>query len=387
MFPMSILGVITLVAVAGNPSVTIPADKHSDRNASAVAISADGSLVAAGFGGGFIPGPSPMIPSGRVVVWDRKTGKQLHAFKQVGDILRVGFSSDGRYLAYNWIYTPGDSIHARQVVLVDLKKGEAIHRWESVSFAFSPTKNHLLVGHRSEIEMVEVPSLKQVRTISVPMPRTIAVSADGKSAAALGSFWQANRRSGDGLYYFGLDNDASRIRNGENLDKAQSLILAPDGKQIVTGHDGGEARIWSTADLDARPRLLSHDTPLAVFPLYLDKGATLGVFTQPANGVNWRYGKTDPQGLKVEKGRTPPWADLFRYDLSADPPKAIHWRAEDASYRTVYARFRSTRGHPEVNSRRYILSTDGKTLVIGCNGCTLVDASTGKIERSFSCHE
>lgn len=388
MLAISILSALAIFITDDNPSVTISAVKHAGPNASAVALSADGSRVAAGYGGDWVPGTSPMVPRGRAVVWDRKTGNQLHAFKQIGDILRVEFSPDGRYLAYNWIYTPGDSLHARMVVLIDLKKGEAIHRWESDSFAFSTVKNDLLVGLDSKIEVVEVPSLNQVRAINVSSARTIAVSADGKSAAALGNFWQANRGSRDGLYHFRLDDgSAPRIRNGENLNKAQGLTLSPDGKQIVTGHDGGEARVWSAADLDAKPRLLTLGTPLAVFPLFLDNGKTLGLFNQPANGMSWSYDRADPSGFKVEKGRTSPWADLYRYDLSADPPKAVHWRLQDASYRTHYARFQTTRGHPEVNSRRYVLSADGRTLVVGCNGCTLVDTTTGKIERSFTCEE
>lgn len=76
----------------------------------------------------------------------------------------------------------------------------------------------------------------------------------------------------------------------------------------------------------------------------------------------------------------PPWADLYRYEPEAAEPRPVLWRFQDAGYRTFYARFRTTRSTPEVNSRRYVLSGDGKTIVAGCNGCTLIDARTGQIE-------
>jgi hypothetical protein len=387
MLSLVTISTLAIFIADAKPALLVPAVKHSGPNAAAVALSVDGTRVAAGYGGDWIPGTNPMIPRGRIFVWDRKTGKQLHRFKQIGDILRVEFSADGQYLAYNGIYTPGDSIHARQVVLVDLKKGEAIRKWESDSFAFSPVKNHLLIGVGNKIEVLEIPSLNTVRSIQVSSPRVIAVSADGKSGAALGTFWQANRGFPDGLYLFGLEEDkAPRIRNGENLHKAQSLAFSPDGKQIVTGHDGGEARIWSSADLEAKPKLQRIDTPLAVFPLYLDE-KTLGLVTQPANGSSWAYDKAAPSGFKIEKGKTPPWADLYRFEVNGAEPEPVIWRFQDASYSTHYARFGTTRGTPEANSRRYVLSRDAKTLVVGCNGCSVIDAATGKIERSYQGEE
>ncbi|MFO0911398.1 MAG: WD40 repeat domain-containing protein [Pirellulales bacterium] len=381
----ALVAVVALLAVGGPPAVTIPAEKHAGPNAAAVAISADGARVAAGYGGDWTGYQPLRDPSGGVAVWDRQTGQQLYSTKQIGDILRVEFSKDGRYLAYNWIYTPGDSVHANQVVLVDLQTGEAIQKWESESFAFSPTDNLVLVGQRDGIDVVSLPSLEKVRQLPVSYPRCIAVSSDGQRVAALGAYWQDRRGTPDGLYVVALDGSGEPwVRHGEQLGKAQSLAISADGRSVATGHDGGEVRIWNTTDASAPPRLLAVDTPLALFPLFWSDGSSLAIFTQPVNGATWDYRQVDSAVVPVKEGESPPWAEGYIHDLSVGPAGVIHWRLEDASYVTHYARFQTTRGHPEVNSRRYVLSPDGRTLIASCNGCTLIDVATGRIERSFA---
>jgi dipeptidyl aminopeptidase/acylaminoacyl peptidase len=128
------------------PVVTVPAVKHKGDNAAAVAISADGALVAAAYGGPSTARFPLEGTTGGLWVWDRKTGKQLYSLKEFGSILRVEFSRDGRCLAYTRIYTPGDSIHTARTALIDWKAGKVVHHWEADCFAFDPTGDRILVG-------------------------------------------------------------------------------------------------------------------------------------------------------------------------------------------------------------------------------------------------
>jgi dipeptidyl aminopeptidase/acylaminoacyl peptidase len=128
------------------PVVTVPAVNHKGDNAAAVAISADGALVAAAYGGPSTARFPLEGTTGGLWVWDRKTGKQLYSLKEFGSILRVEFSRDGRCLAYTRIYTPGDSIHTARTALIDWKAGKVVHHWEADCFAFDPTGDRILVG-------------------------------------------------------------------------------------------------------------------------------------------------------------------------------------------------------------------------------------------------
>ena len=143
--------ILALLLASPTPPTTGPliirATKNSG-NAQSVAVSADGRYVAAGFGGP-LKDRFPQNPNGGgVFVWERETGKFVFARGEFGDIIKLGFSRDGRYLAYSRVYTPGDSIEANGTVLVDLTTGKVVKGWRGsrVSFAFSPTEDLMVVS-------------------------------------------------------------------------------------------------------------------------------------------------------------------------------------------------------------------------------------------------
>jgi len=352
-------------------------------NAQSVAISADGRYVAAGFGGP-LKERFPQNPNGGgIFVWERETGKFVFARGEFGDVTKLGFSRDGRYLAYSRVYTPGDSIEANDTVLVDLTTGKVVKGWggSRVSFAFSPTED-LMVVSGSRTTVFDLKTLKVRRTVKVPDAWAYAFSADGKTVAALCYYWTKRNGSPKGLALFTPEQEKPRfILNDESIRSAMAITVSPSGQQIVTGHTDGVAKIWNTKKPRANRRLRI-DTRLSVFPFFCDEGKTLVLATQPANGRSWAYDRSTPSGIKSSTKAIASSCDLYRFEFTSLKQTA-HWLFEDASFRTFHARFGRSRNHPEYNPTRFALSRDGRVLVSGCNGGCTVDWKSGKQIRTF----
>jgi len=368
------------------PTVTKPVvirATENGGNAQSVAISADGTYVAAGFGGPLQP-RFPQNPNGGgVFVWERKTGNVVYARGEFGDIIKIGFSRDGRYLAYSRVYTPGDSIEANNTMLVDLTTGAVVQGWggSRVSFAFSPTED-LLVVSDSGTTVFDLNTLKTRRTIKVRDAGAYAFSADGNSVAALCYYWTNRKGTPTGLALLTPQRKKPHfVLNDESIRSAMAVAISPSGKHIVTGHIDGVAKIWSTENPKANKRL-QIDTRLAVFPLFADAGSTLVLATQPANGRSWMYDRSTPSGFKISASDRASYCDLYKFE-SVSWKQTAHWRFEDAAFRTFYARFGKSRNHPEYNPARFALSSDGGILVAACNGGCTVDWMTGKQLRTF----
>jgi len=361
----------------------IAAAENRTGNAQSVAISANRKFVAAGFGGS-LRGRFPEKPDGGgVFVWERDTGKIILARGEFGDVIKVGFSRDGRFLAYARVYTPGDSIEANNTVLIDLRSTEVVKRWggSQLAFAFSPTED-LLVVSGSRTGVFDLRSRTVIRTVDVRGARAFGFSADGRRVAALCYHWEGRRGTPNGLAVFSPHQDQPQfVIADDSVRSANAIALSPDAKQIVTGHAGGVAKIWNVKQ-QASTDQWQLKTPLSVFPIFSDQGMSLTLATQPANGLSWKYDRTSPSGFKITKGEPASSADLFRFDLGSSK-QSRHWRFEDASFRTFYARFGSSRHYPEYNPARFALSQDGKTLAAGCNGCCLIDWETGRRIREF----
>ncbi|MDP6718478.1 MAG: hypothetical protein QGF59_07520, partial [Pirellulaceae bacterium] len=80
------------------------------RDAHCVTYSPDGKLVAIAFSGQsnqqFPPGPHPNPRKCGVVQWfDVASSRRLHRKETFGDITRVAFSPDGRFVAASRLYT------------------------------------------------------------------------------------------------------------------------------------------------------------------------------------------------------------------------------------------------------------------------------------------
>ncbi len=362
--------------------VVIAAKKTPSSNAESVAISEDGQYVAAGFGGPS-NGRFPLKANGGgVFVWEQKSGKQVFSRGEFGDVIKVAFSRDSRYFAYSRIYTPGDSVEANTTVLIDLRSKEVVKRWNTAAFAISPTDDLMVVSGSRATEVWDLSSLNVIRTVDVRGSRAFAFSGDGKTVAALCYYWANNIGKPTGLSIFALGgDDPPQVVSHASIRSACAITISADSKFIVTGHTGGQARIWDAKD-GSEVKALTVESTLAVFPFFLHQGKTLVLATQPANGTSWQYDQTERSGFQFKSSKAPPSSDLFLFDLPTFQPKRS-WRLEDASYRTYYARFGSARDYPEYNPARFDVSTDGNILMTPCNGCCAVNPVTGKLLRVY----
>ncbi len=267
-------------------SLVIPAKRHPGGNAESVAVSHNGKYVATGFGGPS-SGRFPLKPDGgRIVVWERESGKQVFSQGEFGDVIKIAFSRDSRLLAYSRIYTPGDSVEADTTALIDLGSQEVVQRWPTAAFAFSPTDDLMVVSGRSATKVIDLKTRKVARTVDVRRPRAFAFSGDGKTVVALCDYRTDNRGGPTGLAVFAPRGEEQPvIVNHPSLRRACAIAVSTDGKQVVTGDTDGEARVWNAVGL-TKPQTLKVDTPWALFPFFLDKGRTLVLAEQPANGVS-----------------------------------------------------------------------------------------------------
>jgi WD40 repeat protein len=334
---------------------TIPAI-GSDKviNATVVAISADGTLVAGGF-------DSPVVEPGQVAVYDRKTGDEIYrAPEEVRSYLFVSmeFSRDNRYLAVATYLPESDFGGGVPVVqLIDLKEKKRVKKWGENGFAFSPTEDLLYLTTKTHIEVLELPRLKVLKKIAVPLAGRLAVSPDGKTVAArhktdLGpeKGWRY-----DDLAVIDAASGAVALKYQGFADSTgAALAFSPDGKRIATGHWKGEAWVWSAVK-EGEPQHIKVETPFGLYPLWFDN-ETLGLFMQRRS-----------QGIEKEET----WTDMYRCDLSKGEPEAIRWRFENAI------------GQWSANSGRFALTADRRRMVVACNGMSVIDLNARKVERTF----
>lgn len=371
-------------------SIVVPGKVHQRGNAESVAISRDGKYIAASFGG-----PSnarfPLQPrGGGIVVWETKSGEVVLEHGEYGDIVKIDFSPDGKYVAYARLYTPGDSIELNVVRVLNVGTGQVVFDKPGETFVFATHEDTFLFGSRADLKVLDRSNWKPLWTIDMngvggrgSRVRALTLSADGMTAAALCYHWVDNRGNPGGLAVFDPSKkQIDSIRGDASLRNAMAVAFSPDGRQIVTGHTEGRATIWSV-DPDQKPTRLTVKTNLSVFPLFLDEGKSLALFTQPANSPQWTYDSTQPSGFDIKQSGSPSGADLYRFDVKTSQETLPRWRFENASYKTYYYRFGSSKNHPEANPVKWVLSADGKTLVAGCNGCSEIDLASGKIIRQY----
>lgn len=380
---------------AGAPKpLVIAAQRHSKDNAQAVAFSPDGRLVAAAFGGP-TNGRFPLEPrGGGVAIWETATGKQLRFIGEYGDIIRLEFSGDGLSLAYARVYTPGDSIQDDVVVVLDVDSGKVRRRWRADTFATLPAPDRLVIPSGQEgclaLQLDDF-QIKGRLLSKYRQPRCLAVSSDGKLVAAVHHVEKpVLRKDGTvdpnvfvlrvkGLTLFNATTlDEMRQTQSEKLSSCYALAVAPGGKQVATGHNGGMVRIWDGATLK-ESRQLTVDTANHVCPLFAPDGQKLAVLTQAASGS--RYAN-DEKGIVIDRRHAGPGCELCIYDTKTFA-MTHRWQFEDGAFRTWYARFGKSMLHPEYNPGRLAFSPDGKHLLVGCNGAVLVEAATGKVVRQF----
>ncbi|TWT38624.1 WD40 repeat domain-containing protein [Blastopirellula retiformator] len=386
-------------AVAEEP-VVAPAARHQQGNAQSVAFSPDGRLVAAGFGGPVVTRDKQRVKQGRIVVWEAATGKLVHQVEAYGDVVGLQFASDGRSCLVSRVYTPGDSVDDNVSRLIPIGDGEETRlSFGRMSYlaTLSPTSGQFAIVKGRDIAQVfdslaademmgEVHELSIVDSYSAS---ALAFASDGKTFAAVhGRLEPILRKDGTlALRARAIRNDVltlfetttwsvqDSVVNEELLD-CTALAVSRDARWIATGHPGGIARVWDGRTLQKKEEMnLQAET--AVLPRFAPDGKRLALLTQPSGGLTWRRSQT-PSGFTFERQWNQTPCELALYEAKEFQLQRT-FRLEDAAFATYHA----NRPRASLNPARLAFSPDGNSILVGCNGVTLLDAETGETIRQF----
>lgn len=358
--------------------------KHTAPNAQSVAISPDGKFIAAAFGGPS-NGRFPLQPTtGGVAVFQRDTGERVSFAGQYGDIVSLQFVADGKSLLYGRVYTPGDSIDDNLIGAIDTATGEKLqptsHFGSASVCAASPTAEFVLFEKGTDIlHLTSLADLRRGKRDGTPLKfddsysaRCVGFSPDGETFAAVhgrteplldatGAVRPNARRIANKCLTI-WDADMLHVRGrivSDELSDCLALSVAPHGQWIATGHKSGVVRIW-----DPTKREPIHKLTVAaagyVRPLFSPAGDELAVLAQTT---------TVRDGIHAEV--------LFYETMRFTPVR--QWQFADGELQQWHA----NRPPVSLNPERIAYSPDGKQLLIGAGGASLIDIATGEVVRQF----
>jgi WD40 repeat protein len=383
-----------------NP-LTINTAKHRMGNAQSVAVSPDGTLVAAAYGGAS-NGRFPLKPTdGGIAVWKIDSGEPVQFIGEYGDIVSLSFTTDNKSLLYGRVYTPGDSVDDNVTVLADIESGQSLHRWRCMGGGCvcdtSPTADLLLIENGARIcQTLSSADVRAGKTDGTPLdfegsfaPRSLGISPDGKYFAAVHAILEPifddagvvkpNVKSirNKGLALFAMDKFEARLRivNDDLLD-CTSVTVSPNGKWIATGHKQGVVRVWNGKEQTPTHKL-TLPTEGYVRPVFSPDGSQLAVLTQSAVSRTWKYADT-PSGFEFGERQDGATCEVIFYETESFTA-VRHWRFSDGLFRTWHA----NRPLAALNPQRIAFAPSGKQLFIGAGGATLLNIESGQIERQF----
>ncbi|MCI0455716.1 MAG: WD40 repeat domain-containing protein [Gemmataceae bacterium] len=189
---------------------------------------------------------------GTVKEWDARTGNNLRTFTHPKDVNSVVLTRDGR-----WMLTGCDDHYVR---LWDLATGKEVRRYGGhedyvYGVAFSPDGKYVASGSAD----------KTVRVWNRETGTKVCTITDVKAATNYVAF------SADGRHVFGCGDSAAhmwdaasgksvkRFEAGGSAGFALGMALSPDGRRLLTGHDGDRSvRLWDVASGKELGRLEGH---------------------------------------------------------------------------------------------------------------------------------
>jgi WD40 repeat protein len=203
-------------------------------NVSAVALSADGALLATG--GGDVNYRGESVDSS-IRLWDVATGKQLHQLAgHGGGVSHLVLSADGKMLA--------SAGRDSTIKLWDTGSGKLLHQLKSLqlagaALAFSSDGQMIASGHVDKtLRLWDASAGKEVRTLATlpVVSSSVAFAPDGQTLAS---------GSSDGtLRLWEVTSGKEALRINAHRHDVAAVAFSPDGQLLASGGRDGTVRLW-----------------------------------------------------------------------------------------------------------------------------------------------
>lgn len=163
----------------------------------------------------------------------------------------------------------------------------------------------------------------------------------------------------------------------ELLRDATAVSVSSDGQLVATGHRDGTVRLWGGQPFGERARLQAAKGH-AARPVFSPSGDLLAVITQPATGIRWNYDDSKPGGFGFREERRGGLCVVTLHTTDGLAEQA-RFTFDDGAFRVIHA----NRPPAACNPHRLAFSPDGRRLLVGCNGLTLLEAADGAVVRRY----
>jgi len=286
------------------------------RGGTVVAFSPDGKTVATDTG------------DGSVILWDAGTGQLRRLLKRPGvsrSAYGLAFSVDGRVLTTvlgprppsielgitRWDVETGTPVASRLPPVYGPFSGAA-------AIAFTPDGHNFVAASEDEtLDIVDLQGgrVRRTRSLPVPLLQTVAVSPDGRVAAAAGPDYGSARRSGIVL----VDLPSGRpLGSPWSVDGTVSaLAFSRDGRTLGVGADDGRVAFWRTTQPGAASGGMINGHVAAVRALSFGPGGQLASSGKDGTVILW-----DPAGRTLLQ-------QMLRDPAASSAGAAVHTIAFD----------------------------------------------------------
>jgi WD40 repeat protein len=209
------------------------------------ALSPDGKLFASGF---VEVSTDRGALSGKVKIWDIKTGKEYSTIECKDPVLSVAFSPDGKFLAWGCSGQDNNTMKTwGEVAIWDTTSNKLVYRMPDDlpvgCLSFSPASDTLasasLLSSAVKLRRAATGEVSRVLKASVPHVFNVAFSPDGNTLAVCGT----GSQGGVSLWNLVAGTEKYLLRDQYG---ALSAVFRPCGKRLVTGSGYGMVRIWDT---------------------------------------------------------------------------------------------------------------------------------------------
>lgn len=199
-----------------------------------VALSADGSLIAAG------------LEDGTVAVWSAESGELVKTLSGPAEAINaVAFSPDGRLLAGG---SEDNSVSIWQVADGTLQATFKSHTQAITALAFSPDGQSIFSGSEdTSVHQLQVTDGKRLRVFGGYTDAGISLSADGAIlAAAGGSVYTSSGAARRGKVSLWTVADGKQLRTLD-VPGVTGVALSPDGQFVAAAEEDHTAKVWDVA--------------------------------------------------------------------------------------------------------------------------------------------